>query len=134
MSEYDPKSALKKFSEAGGFKGKPIGKRVGPAYDLKARAPFFCFPLMAFAMRDEHLPQDIKDLPTSSKSLKEHVRPDGGVYLGAFELPDDAGSTIVVYGEATTTQDEAKQASILFRQRLARLALDRVQSGPELVP
>jgi hypothetical protein len=134
VSDYDPKSALKRFTEAGGLKGRPVGKRVGPAYDIKARSPFLCFPLMAWLDKNDALPQDIKDLPTSSKALKEHVRPDGGVYLGAFELPDDSGSTVIVFGEATTRHEDAKNASILFRQKLARIALDRVQqSEPEII-
>lgn len=127
MSEsYDPKSVFKVLKKAG-RPVRPVGKKVGPAYDLKQRPPAFCFPLQAWIDKHEALPEDIRALPLVSGALRGHVRPDGSVYCGAYELPNQPQSTIIVFGDALLSHEDAIAASVEFRRRLERIAWQEVK-------
>lgn len=124
MSDYNPRNVLKVLRKNNALP-RPVGKRVKDAYELKAKPEPLCFPLMAFVERSRNLPEDFHGLAPSSQSLKAHVRPDGGVFLGLFELPNQEGSGIVVFGDPLMARDEAIGVSIAFRRKLQRILDDQ---------
>lgn len=131
---YDPKSALKILKKNNAMPArKPVGPHVPDPYQMKARPQPLCFPLAAFLDKAQSLPDDIKALPTSSKALKGHRRPDGGIFIGLFELPDQPASGIVVFGDPLMSRDNAIAVSIHFRQRLQRIVDDQMAKDDALM-
>ena len=124
MADYDPKSVLPAFRKAGLGMPRVTAKKAEPTYSIKPGPATLCFPLMAFVMSAPALPDDFHNVTRSSDGLKSYVRPDGGVFLGLFELPNDPQSTIVVFGDPLMELAEAKRVSIQFRRRLQRILDD----------
>lgn len=75
------------------------------------------------------LPEDFATVGTSAKALKEHTRPDGGVYLGAFDLKDAEGSTVIVFGDPLMDEPHAIQLTHAFRKHHAEQAA-KLGTGP----
>ena len=66
------------------------------------------------------MPDDFKALPKTSEALKAHVRPDGGVYRGAYELQGTPGSVILMYGPANLTAQRAEKIANMERLALTK--------------
>ncbi len=131
---YDPKSALKILKKNNAMPArKPVGPNIPDAYRMGSRPQPLCFPLMAWLDGAKALPEDILAVPLSSKVLKEHVRPDGGMFLGLFELPDQPASGIVVFGDPLMSRENAIAVSIHFRRRLTRIAQDMADKDDALM-
>lgn len=74
------------------------------------------------------VPDDFHALRTG-KQLQEHVRPDGAIYLGAFELQNTPDSVCLVYGPASMQSEKAERLATLERPALMRRH-DLAQLGP----
>ena len=77
--------------------------------------PLLCFPLQAWLDGAEMLPRDILTLEKSGHALKSHIRPDGAVFLGLYEVPNGKGTGVVVFGDAATEQKVAIAVSQQYR-------------------
>jgi hypothetical protein len=150
MSKYNPKRALKLLKSAmqerkaerastGG-----LVNMVGKEYAPRRKAEVVCFFLLEWlgGGLDEYLPDDMKramicaaNVPIG-EALRRHERPDGGVYIGSFELPDAPGSMVVVFGDPLMERQEAIVMTHQFRKYHAQEALrrgDGAGAGPRLV-
>jgi len=139
MSDYDPKSALKIFANHAraqrAVNRLTIGASKDP-YEGRQKAETLCVLLASFVNGSAVLPDDFDTVEKTGKGLKAHVRPDGGVFVGAFELPHDPTSVIVVYGDPLMDGKEAVYASLSFR-RLLRQQLELEEKkvlGPFATP
>lgn len=109
--------------------GQPLTEiRHGPAT--------LCLLLRGFAEQGTVLPDDFDTVERSASGLKGHVRPDGGVYLGAFETKHDPAGVVVVFGDPELDSRDALRAAAVFRARLdQQLAFDAHQQlGPFAAP
>jgi hypothetical protein len=116
-------------------------KPTGPVIDVQTGSKLCVIPLLAFARQSPTLPDDfhtdvekiIADAPhvragkAVSGWLQAHVRGDGAVYLGTFDVPHEKGGALVVYGDPNTTEQQARQASLAYR-RMAMLASTEQES------
>jgi hypothetical protein len=123
LSPYDPKSALKLVRDA--LKAKPTkpkglldGFGAPTAYEASERPRTFCFLLSAFAGDTAVMPDDFDTVPKSAKGIKEHVRPDGAVFLGLFETPNGRDQGVVVFGDPLMDLQDAISASLAFRGKV----------------
>jgi ATP-dependent Clp protease adapter protein ClpS len=113
-----------------------LGPKVnGPVIDIQSGPKLCVIPLLAFARQSPTLPDDfltdvdtiVADAPhvragkAVSLWLQAHVRGDGAVYLGTFDVPHEQGGALVVYGDVNTTEAQARQASLAYR-RMAMMA------------
>lgn len=121
MRPYDPKSALRLVKDA--MRSKPTVEVKGllkadgkPVYEAAKRADTLCVLLLGFVHGTAVLPDDFDTVERSAKGLKAHVRPDGGVYLGAFQTPHDPAGVVVVYGDPLMEMQDAIRASLVFRK------------------
>lgn len=124
---YDPRSALNvirgaiKENERTRVripKGGEVLTAKGDAYKPVKRPETLCFWLKDFVAKATGMPADFADVLRTSAGLKDHTRPDGGVFHGLFEYPHDASSTVVVFGDPLMEMPEAIRMSLLFRERL----------------
>lgn len=137
---YSPLSALKAWVQSSGPKivergADPLILKTPdgePVADAKPVAETVCFPLHAFTNADQSLPDDF--LPDLGKIVEDgkaeglrggqavgawlrgHVRHDGGMYMGAYELPGDKAGTVIVYGDPLMSEMDARQASLRYRK------------------
>lgn len=74
------------------------------------------------------VPDDFFALRTA-KDLQAHVRPDGAIYLGAYELQNTPDSLCMVYGPASMTSEKAERLATLERPALMRRHT-QAQLGP----
>ena len=79
------------------------------------QAPLLCFPLSAFIHNDPGLPPDFQSVERTGQGLKQHLRPDGAVFLGLFEIPKEPHTGIVVFGPPNTSVGIANQCSQQYR-------------------
>lgn len=77
-----------------------------------------CILLLAFLNRHPMVPDDFHNVPRSKKGIESYVRPDGGVYLGTYELPKDPGGAVMVWGDANMDPHKAAAASLAYRKKL----------------
>ncbi len=138
MSEkkYDPRAGIRGATKAmNAFvrKSHPTGRR-----DLTLSTndqPVPCAVLLKSFVEDGPVPDDFKGLPKSSQSLKDHVRPDGAVYKGAFQLQGTKDSVILMYGPKNLTETRAEQIANMERlaltQRHASFVLGPFAARPE---
>ena len=77
-----------------------------------------CILLLAFAKRAAMVPDDFHNVPRTKDGISAYVRPDGGVYHGAYELPNDPGGVVLVWGDPAMSQEQAVKASLAYRRKL----------------
>jgi len=153
--DYSPKAALEAFLmsrgrtqelaklQREGIKrkmfsgGKPIviddrPKDVIPEKTTEEapKVPLLCFPLQAWLDGAQDLPKDIHGLPKTGSALKTHVRPDGAVFLGLFEIPGSKNTGVVVFGDKGTPQGTAVAVSQQYREEVLA-ELDAIRAGRE---
>jgi hypothetical protein len=86
-----------------------------------------CVLLLALAHRSPMVPDDFHNVPRTKAGIESYVRPDGAIYLGAYELPNDPGGVVLVYGDPAMTQEQAVAASLAYRKKLNTLFTERPQ-------
>lgn len=93
-----------------------------PVVTIKA-AP--CVVLLR-ALTDGHagkgwssVPDDFHAL-TSAAAIEAHVRADGAVYVGAYQVQGHPDSVVLVYGDPSMTPQQAERYSITERPELER--------------
>jgi hypothetical protein len=119
----------------------PRGTSVPEAESEPVQAPLLCFPLAAFTTYDDSLPPDFRMVERSGSGLKNHIRPDGAVFLGLFEIPKEPHTGIVVFGPQGTSSQIANAVSQQYRQeqhalesgRRAAVEAQEKQSSPALI-
>lgn len=125
---YSPLSALKQLtSYQEPETARPPGGLVdaqGIEIPERPRIETCCILLLAFVSGSPMVPDDFHTLPKSAAALKDYVRPDGGVYLGSFQAPNDPAGVVVVFGDPMSSQRQAVQASLRYRRRLQQDFLD----------
>lgn len=112
-----------------------------PPESEPVQAPLLCFPLAAFTQYDDSLPPDFRTVERSGTGLKSHVRPDGAVFLGLFEIPKEPHTGIVVFGPQGTKPEIANAVSQQYRQeqhalesgRRAAVEAQEKTSSPALI-
>lgn len=120
MSDYNPLKAIRGATKAMNHRLREEGHVVQTGDSLATTthteaAP--CCILLRSLTDGGPVPDDFNRLKLSGASLKEHVRPDGGVYLGAFEVQGQKDSLVIVYGPLRL-KDKAERLSILERPAL----------------
>lgn len=122
---YDPRSALRMFRKA-----KQDGTAIAveasglvdasgtPAAAPVTRPQTLCVLLVGFVFGTSVLPDDFDRVEKSAGALKAHTRPDGGVFLGAFEMPHDPAGVVVVFGDPLMEMRDVIAASQRFRADL----------------
>ena len=74
--------------------------------------------LLAFTERSPMVPDDFHNVERSGKGLREYVRPDGGVFLGAFQPAGEKDGVVVVFGDPAMSQGAAQRIALQYRQQL----------------
>lgn len=124
MSRYDPLATVKRVT---GLMQQGIrdagehvipGSQVCPPIAVRPRAASCCV-LLKMLTDGGPVPDDLTML-RSAKELREHVRSDGAVYLGAFEVVGRPDSVVLVYGDHTMTPQGAERLATLERPELER--------------
>lgn len=82
-----------------------------------------CVLLMAFMHRHPMVPDDFHNVPRTKAGIEAYVRPDGAIYLGAYELPKDPFGTVLVWGDPALTQAQVAAASIAYRKKVVDTAM-----------
>ncbi len=80
-----------------------------------------CVLLLAFAKNAQMVPDDFHNVSRTKAGIEAYVRPDGGIYLGAYELPNDPGGVVLVWGDPAMSQEQAVAASLAYRKKLQTL-------------
>lgn len=133
---YDPTNALKALVRAGRQVSRPSMTSGGelqaagkPLYETQPRPDTLCFLLLQFTTPNNSLPEDFYNIPRekgkSSAALKAHVRPDGGVFVGAFEAPDDPAGVVIVFGDPLMSENEAVKMSQQYRKQVTQEIVQR---------
>ena len=105
--------------------GKDFGKKASlvdkagtPVYE-KVTVPETCpVLLLAFTQGSKLVPDDFHNVEKTGKALRAYVRPDGGVYLGAFQPYGEPDGVVVVFGDPAMSQAEAQKIALHYRDRL----------------
>ncbi len=82
--------------------------------------PIPCSVLLRSFVEDGPVPDDFKGLPKTSAAIKAHVRPDGAVYKGSFQLQGAKDSVVLVYGPKNLTEVRAERIASMERLALTR--------------
>lgn len=108
----------------------PLGRSFGPvtkqivdaAGDPTMRpAPIpetCCILLLAFTQGSTMIPDDFAGLEKSGRALRDYTRPDGGVFLGAFQPKGEPDGVVVVFGDPAMSQGAAQKLAMTYRARL----------------
>lgn len=128
---YDPKSAVLGLREGmNALKAKQKrhaipkgivgldGAEISPK--IETGPATCCLLLLAFLHKHPMVPDDFHNVPLSKAGITEYVRPDGAIYLGTFELPNDPGSAVLVYGDPAMSQAQAAAASLTYRRKITQ--------------
>ena len=98
--------------------GKPTKAVLDAAGDV-VKIPEPCaILLLAFTKGSKMVPDDFHNVGKSGAALKTYVRPDGGVYLGAFQVQGEVDGIVVVYGDPAMSTGAAQKIALRYRQRL----------------
>lgn len=79
--------------------------------------PIPCAVLLRSLVERGPVPDDFQGL-TNAAAIKEHVRPDGASFIGAYELQGDRGSVVLVYGPKTLDMIAAEKLATMERPAL----------------
>ena len=91
-----------------------------------------CVLLLAFLHNSKMVPDDFHNVPRTKAGIEGYVRPDGGIYLGAYELPHDPGGVVLVWGDPAMSQEQAVKASLAYRKKLQTLFVTAPQKSQSL--
>ena len=144
----DPEKAYSPMNVLGMLKSKgvqvPVGKDFGkkahtvdaqgvPVYEKVKAIETCAVLLLAFTKGAKMVPDDFHNVEKSSFGLKAYVRPDGGVFLGAFQAHGESDGVIVVFGDPMMSTGAAQKFAMQYRAQLmeryaGEVALDEL--GP----
>lgn len=129
LKGYSPMRVLRMLKHHG--VPVPVGARtVSPMADTSgdsggrpaaspSASPAACaLLLLAFMNGSSMVPDDFSAVGKTADELRSYVRPDGGVYLGAFEVVDDPGGVVVVFGDPAMSRAEAQDIALHYRAQL----------------
>ena len=140
---YSPMGVLGMLKSKGvnvpvGPRNAPKAGKVADAFGnpvfQTAKVPDTCaILLLAFTKGAKIVPDDFHAVEKTGKGLREYVRPDGGVYLGAFQPVGEPDGVVIVYGDPAMSQRDAQRIATQYRDQLiakyeGELALDEL--GP----
>ena len=74
--------------------------------------------LLAFTQGAKIVPDDFHNVEKSGAGLKRYVRPDGGVYLGAFQGKGEDAGVVIVFGDPAMSQGAAQKIAMQYRSQL----------------
>ncbi len=83
-------------------------------------APIPCAVLLKSFTDGGPVPDDFKALPKTAAALKAHVRPDGAVYKGAYELAGTPDSVVLMFGPKNLTAHRAERIAAMERLALTK--------------
>lgn len=118
---YDPRKAIHRATRAMDEYVRKSGPSVGvtePVYTTKSGIAPVCVLLKSITDRGP-CPDDFQTL-TSGEQIKRHVRSDGAVFVGAFELQGDRESVVLVYGDPAMKAEQAERLATMERPELIR--------------
>lgn len=117
---YSPLGAVRRATRAmNSYNTKHAAPSERPLTLETTTGPIPCAVLLRSFTENGPVPDDFAGIPRSGAAIKEHVRPDGAVFLGAFEVQGDRSSVVLVYGPPTMTTEQAEQVALLERPALA---------------
>jgi hypothetical protein len=126
--DYSPIASLRRLRGDMQSAISKAGERVIPGTEVAApiavvqrAAP--CCVLLKMLTDGGPVPDDFTRL-TSSSALRDHVRSDGAVYLGAFEVQGKPDSVVLVYGDPSMPVANAERLASLERPSLERRYAD----------
>ena len=94
------------------------GTEVQAPLEVVRKADTVCV-LLKMLTDDGPVPDDIKGL-FSGTALKNHVRADGAVFRGAYELQDQPDSVVIVFADPSLSDERC-----LIMANMERPALER---------
>lgn len=133
---YDPRSAIRRATRSMNDYVKKHERPIRLVGDgdattpiASATEPALCVVLLKALTDGVHsiVPDDFHSLRTAD-GIKAHVRPDGAVFLGSFELQNAPDSLCLVYGPTGTTLAKAERSATLERPALIN-RYDRARLG-----
>ena len=119
---YSPMGVLGMLKEKG--VNVPVGPRVPVKPLLDAAGDVVKIPetcpilLLAFTKGAQIIPDDFFGLEKSGQALRNYVRPDGGVYLGAFQAAGESEGVVVVFGDPAMSLEQAQRIAMQYRGQL----------------
>lgn len=119
---YDPRRAIRNATKAMNRYVQKNGPSVGvvdPMYTATAMSAAPCCVLLKAITDGGPVPDDLTNLK-SGAAIKDHVRSDGAVFIGAFELQGDRDSIVLVYGDKALPVQQAERLATLERPELLR--------------
>ncbi len=121
---YNPLKSLSGLRQKMQDKITEAGERIIPGTEVAAplaivkRADTVCV-LLKMLTDDGPVPPDIKGL-FSATAIKNHVREDGGIFRGAYELPHEPESVVLVWADPSVSDERC-----LIMANMERPALER---------
>lgn len=121
---YSPMGVLGMLKEKGVHVpvGKDFGKPIKPLLDAAGdvvKIPEPCaILLLAFTKGSKMVPDDFHNVEKTGAALKTYVRPDGGVFLGAFQVASEHDGVVVVFGDPAMSTGAAQKIALHYRARL----------------
>lgn len=79
--------------------------------------PIPCAVLLRSLTDGGWVPDDFRGI-TSAQQIKDHVRPDGAKFIGAYELQGDRSSVVLMYGAPTLDVIAAEKFATIERPAL----------------
>ncbi len=120
-NEYSPLARIKEARKAmDHYVQKHTPSQEKPLTLSTNEQPIPCAVLLKSFTDGGPVPDDFKALPKTSTALKAHVRPDGGVYKGAFDLEGGKDSVVLMYGPKNLTPQRAERIAAMERLALTK--------------
>ncbi len=127
---YSPKDAIRRTTRAmQSFTQKHTPASERPLSLSTNTQPVPCALYLRSFTENGPIPDDFAGLPKTSVALRSHVRPDGAVYKGAFQIQGDKDSVVLVYGPQNLTEKRAEEIANMERLALRRRH-ERAALGP----
>ncbi len=124
---FDPKKSVRKATQAMNSYTRKHSQGERPLELSTNTLPVPCAVLLKSFTDNGPVPPDFVALPRTSAALKAHVRPDGAIYKGAYQVQGDPDSVVLMYGPKNLTEKRAAEIA-----NLERLALKRRHEAKQL--
>lgn len=99
------------------FSAKHTPQSERPLTLSSTTGPVPCAVLLRSLTDGGPVPDDFHGF-TSAQQIKDHVRPDGAKFIGAYELQGDRSSVVLVYGPQTLDVITAEKFATMERRAL----------------
>lgn len=115
---YSPLGALKRTRRAmDSVTAKHTPQSERPLTLSTTTGPVPCAVLLRSIVERGPVPDDFSGF-SSAAQIKDHVRPDGAKFIGAYELQGDRTSVVLVYGPPTLDLIAAEKMATMERPAL----------------